>query len=56
MGNPKMEYKSYECRMCGYVVKADPLRVPHICSKCNSFYPFQRKKTEKNQFQLLHFK
>lgn len=30
----------YICRMCGHTVKADPLKVPLICPKCNSLYSF----------------
>ncbi len=46
----KEKYERYECRGCGHIVKADPLRVPHICLECNSLYPFQKIK---NQLQLL---
>lgn len=36
----------YMCKMCGYIIKSDPLKVLPACPKCNSSYPFIKIKTE----------
>lgn len=36
----------YMCKMCGYIIKANPLKVPLMCSGCNSQYSFIKIKTE----------